>query len=879
MNQTKSDKHFETPMMIQYLKLKEEYSDCLLLFRLGDFYELFLEDAKIGSKILGITLTARSRGKDGRIPMAGVPFHALDNYLAKLVKAGYKVAICEQVGEVQKGKALVEREVVRIVTPGTLLDEQNLDAKENNFIVALALNDNHLNLALADLSTGKFQTKEWTLKENELESVLKNQLSIINPNEILLAKENYDNPSLLKILKRNNVENIFCYQEWIKTPDQAETVLKDHFHVKSLNGFGFHVKNNELLIQTAASLLSYLKETQKSELEHIKKIELLENNEYLKIDRSSIINLEILGTIRGNKKEGSLISVIDQTKTPMGSRFLRYSLVHPLKDKKEIEARLTAVEELITNDQLTKNISEVLQEITDLERITAKLASGIALPRDLIRLRDSLFLSTTIKKLINKNSKNPLLKNIALDISPKIQKVAEKIEKTIVEEPPVDPKQGKLIKAGVSLKVDQLKSTIQSSRQWLEELETSERKRTGISSLKLRFNKVFGFYIEISKSNLDKTPDNYMRKQTLVNAERFITPELKEHEEIILSNEELSQKLEYEIFLQLVKEIVAESQAILSAAKAIAFLDLLLSFSIVAEKYNYQKPIIKEWGELEITEGRHPVVENLVKEENFVPNDTFLSNKKQQLMLITGPNMAGKSVYIRQVAIITLMAHLGSFVPASEAEIPICDQIFVRSGASDAISDGYSTFMVEMLETAYILNHATKRSLIIMDEIGRGTSTYDGISLAWAIAEYIVQQECCQAKTLFATHYHELQSLEEIYPEQIINHQMAIDGNRFLYKMIKGASSHSHGLNVAELAGIPKDLIKRAQTILTDLEKDKLQDDKQQLGLWEKETPVSKALDSKEEKVIQTLKKLDIAHLSPVEALVALDKLQQKIKN
>ena len=878
MNQTNSKKTFETPMMIQYLKLKEKYSDCLLLFRLGDFYELFLEDAKIGSKILGITLTGRSRGKDGRIPMAGVPFHALDNYLAKLVKAGYKVAICEQVGEVQKGKALVDREVVRIVTPGTLLDEQSLEAKENNFIIALLIKDHNVNLSLADLSTGKFQVKEWRLKNNDLENILKNQLSIINPHEVLLEKENYDDPKVLKILKQNNVENIFCYQDWQENSEQAIENLKAHFHVKSLDGFGFHVKNNENLIKTAASLLSYLKGTQKSELEHIKKIELLTDDDYLKIDRSSILNLEILETIRGNKKEGSLISVIDHTSTPMGSRLLRYALVHPLKEKKDIEDRLDAVEELNNQDELAKKLKERLTEITDLERITAKLASGIALPRDLIRLRDSLFLSTNLKRLINKTSKNKLILNIALEVSPEIEKIAKKIDKTIIEEPPVDPKQGKLIKAGVSLKIDQLKSTIQASRDWLEKLEETERKRTGISSLKLRFNKVFGFYIEISKSNLDKAPKDYMRKQTLVNAERFITPELKKHEEIILSNEELSQKLEYEIFLNLVTEVVAESKNILATAKAIALLDLLLSFSIVSEKYDYQKPVIKEWGELEITEGRHPVVENLVKEENFVPNDTFLSNKKQQLILVTGPNMAGKSVYIRQVAIITLLAHLGSFVPASKAEIPICDQIFVRSGASDAISDGYSTFMVEMLETAYILNHATKRSLIIMDEIGRGTSTYDGISLAWAIAEYIVQQESCQAKTLFATHYHELQSLEEIYPEQIVNHQMAIDGNRFLYKLIKGASSHSHGLNVAELAGIPKDLIKRAQIILADLEKDKLQDDKKQLELWENKDSVPKALDSKEEKIIQTLKKIDIAHLSPVEALVALDKLQNKLK-
>jgi DNA mismatch repair protein MutS len=844
---------------------------------------MFLEDAHIGSKILGITLTARSRGKDGRIPMAGVPFHALDNYLAKLVKAGYKVAICEQVGEVEKGKALVEREVIRIVTPGTLLDEQNLEAKENNFIVALSYQEKNLALSLADLSTGKFQSKEWSLRKDkhkeDLENLLKNQLSLINPQELLLNKENYDNPSLLKILKQNNIDNIFCYQSWQDNLDQASQILKLHFHVKSLEGFGFHVKNNKNSIKTAAALLSYLKETQKSDLAHIKKIEKLGEDKYLKIDRSSIINLEILETIRGNKKEGSLISVIDQTQTAMGSRLLRYSLLHPLKEKTEIEERLRAVEELNNQDDFAKKLKELLTEITDLERITAKLASGIALPRDLIRLRDSLFFSEQIKKLINQKRKNQLIKTLALEIDPKLFELAKKIEKTIVEEPPVDPKQGKLIKAGVSLKIDQLKSTINSSRDWLTKLEEAERKRTGISSLKLRFNKVFGFYIEISKSNLDKAPENYQRKQTLVNAERFITPELKEHEEIILSNEELSQKLEYQIFLDLVAEVVAESQTILNAAKSIALLDLLLSFSIVSEKYNYQKPIIKEWGELEITEGRHPVVENLVKEENFVPNDTFLSNKKQQLILITGPNMAGKSVYIRQVAIITLLAHLGSFVPASKAEIPICDQIFVRSGASDAISDGYSTFMVEMLETAYILNHASKRSLIIMDEIGRGTSTYDGISLAWAIAEYIVQNENCQAKTLFATHYHELQSLEEIYPEKIVNHQMAIDGNRFLYKLIKGASSHSHGLNVAELAGIPKDLIKRAQEILTDLEKDKLQDDKEQLQLWEEKNSIKKIANSKEEKIVQKLKKIDIAHLSPVEALVLLDNLQKKAKD
>lgn len=864
--------NFNTPMMQQYLELKKQYPGCLLFFRLGDFYEMFLDDAKIAAQTLNITLTARSRGSDGRIPMAGVPFHAVDSYLAKLVQAGYKVAICEQVGEVSKGPNLVERQVIRVVTPGTLLDENQLDRKANNYLVCLHWQKQKLGLALADLSTGKFQTTEIAAHDGQLASILKNQLSVLEPSEVLLPEENYNDPFFLKQLQ-SVAKNIACYQNWSTYAADAHSFLCQHFHVKNLEAFGFHVKNKSGLdLETASILLHYLKETQKSDLSHIQQLDQLDQKNTLKLDQSTILNLELFSTIRGNKRQGSLLALLDQTKTAMGARFLRNQLAQPLKEKQKIEARLDAVESLLNQDELLLPTQDLLSEIPDLERILAKIATGMALPADLLRIAQAIENSLLLKIQIEKNTENPLLRQQAQAIQQPLQLLAESIRHTLVAEPPTDPKQGALIRSGVHFQLDEMRQIMNKSQDWMKALEIQEKNRSGISTLKVRYNKVFGFYIEISKGQLDKIPQNYLRKQTLVNAERFITQEMKEHEEIILQQQELSQKLEYEIYLQLCENLRQEIPALQETAKALAEIDLLASFAVVARRQHFQKPQLVEDNTLVIEEGRHPVVESILPAGQFVPNNCYLG-KEPQLMLITGPNMAGKSVYIRQVALIILLAHLGSFVPAKKAKIPLTDQIFVRSGAADSISDGLSTFMVEMLETAYILRHATERSFIVMDEIGRGTSTYDGISLSWAIAEYIIQKKPA-AKTLFATHYHELQKLQTI-SSKIANFQMAIEGEHFLYTLLPGASSHSHGLTVARLAGLPDEVLQNAQHFLQQLEKDSWLKTQNST----KEQPITETAHSTEkEELFEQLLGLDLNHFTPLQALNTLMTWQEKFQ-
>lgn len=849
---------FDTPMMQQYLKIKEEYPDCLIFFRLGDFYEMFLEDAKVGAQVLDITLTSRSRGRDGRIPMAGVPYHAVESYLSKLIKSGYKVAICEQVSE-PDGKNLVTREVVRIVTPGTVLDESNLERKENNYIVTLQLVGNYLAFAACDLSTGEFQTTQ--IETDKMENTLLNEIARFNPSECVLPNSLYNDAHLLKLLNSQRNLNIYPFSDWEIFADGGGTHLKRHFNLSSLESF--YLEGKELSQAVASALLGYLKKTQFDKISHIKKINFYDSEGGVTLDRSTITNLELFKTIRDGGKKGTLINVLDETVTPMGGRLLRRWVLKPLIDTDEINLRLDTVEELLKKRPLRIQIRELLKEISDIERVLARLSAGLANARDLILLRNSLRKSLELHVYLEE-LKSPYILNAKAKSDELVSSLVDLIATHIVEDPPFSIKEGGLIKDGIDTDLDSLKSRVSKSKNWIVDLESIERKRTGINSLKVKFNKVFGYYIEISKSNLNSVPDDYIRKQTLVNGERYITPALKEHEEIILMTEEQTNDIEKKIYLKVVEQVIELSQEIQNVANLIAQVDVLSNFSHLAEKYKYVRPVFS--GEkIKIKDGRHPVVERLLDEIEFVPNDTLLDHEENQLLILTGPNMAGKSVYLRQVALIVLMSQIGSFVSAREAQISTVDKIFVRSGASDVIASGLSTFMVEMVETAYILNNATQKSLIVMDEIGRGTSTYDGISIAWSVAEFLVTHT--KAKSLFATHYHELQLLADEF-SQIKNYQVSVkeeNGNLvFLHKVIEGGASHSHGVKVADIAGIPKSVTKNAFGILNKLEK---------RSQTNKNVDTVDTKDSLREKV----QEVDLDNLTPLEAMRVLEELKRLI--
>ena len=806
-------------MMRQYVKLKKKYHDCLLLYRLGDFYELFLEDAKIGAEILDIVLTKRPRGKDGDIPMAGVPFHALESYLSKLVKAGYKVAICEQTSEAENGK-LVEREVVRIVTPGTLLNERALTQNENNYLISLNMKNDSFGLTATDLSTGELLAGIFENGHNNLETILHEQLHRLSPSECILSPAAYNDPKILKLLRLHHGLNIYCYHNWQDHLNWAEDLIKDQFQVSTLRSF--KVNDQPLALEATANLLNYLKETQFSQLKHIHTIGSFEVSTHVQMDRATIRNLELFSTLRDHHLKGSLINFLDETETAMGGRLLRQWLKQPLYELTKLNQRLGGVEYFVAQRSLRKQLREILTQINDIERILSKLSVGIGNPRDLIALKESLKQSIEVKKTIP-HTKSKLINQLTANIADGVNQVIHLIETWIVEDPPVDPKNGGLIKEGVNSDLDKLNSKINKSKDWILKLEQAERQRTRISSLKIGFNQVFGYYIEISRAHSSSAPADYDRKQTLVNAERFITPELKEHESIILNAEEKTTKIEHQLFLDLVEQVLEFLPVLQITAQGIAQLDVLMNLAHLAQRHHYVKPQLSSSGEIKITAGRHPVVEQLLDGQQFVPNDVLLNQTSQQMLLITGPNMAGKSVLMRQVTLITLMAQIGSFVPAAEAKIGLVDRIFVRSGASDVITEGLSTFMVEMIEAAYILNHATDKSLVIFDEIGRGTSTYDGISIAWALAEYLVTKGNPRPKTLFATHYHELQALEEEYPNRIKNYQVAVGEKNeqliFLHTLKKGGADHSYGVAVAKLAGVPKAITKRATKVLTKLEK------------------------------------------------------------
>ncbi|MFW5703860.1 MAG: DNA mismatch repair protein MutS [Patescibacteria group bacterium] len=863
------DYDFSTPMMKQYIEIKKDYQDCFLFFRMGDFYELFLDDAKTGAQLLDITLTSRAKGRDGRVPMAGVPYHALDSYLHRLVKAGHKAAICEQITPPNK-QGIVERKVVRVVTPGTLMHEAALDRKTNNYIVSIHQHDGVIAIAAADISTGTFLVHEQSVPSGRRQvlrsgasssraDLIANELTRFLPSECIVADEWYNDADFLTTLTRQAQMNIFAYPDWQTASRKAEQILTNHFKVPSLHPFHLHGK--VAAQQTAAVLLHYLQMTQQSSIQHIKTISWYSPNEGMMLDRSTIVNLELFQTIREQERQGSLCNLLDQTITAMGGRLFKVWLSNPLTSRTKIQERLDLVEEILQQRQLRAELREHLREVLDIERIIGRLSVGLGNPKDLIALKDSLKKIYELKELVARLT-SPLAGELISALSPTLLTIIDHLDSHILPDPSFDPKGGGVMQDGVDPELDRLREIVRKGKGWVSELERQERDRTGISSLKVRFNSVFGFYIEVSKANLGQVPKEYERRQTLVNAERFITPELKEQEEVILTAEENMCQIEYEQFLGVVNTILDQVLPIQHAAQTVARVDVLTAFAEVAERNRYCKPALITDGRIEVTEGRHPVVEQLIENEQFVPNDVLLDQDEHQLQVITGPNMAGKSVFIRQVAIIVLMAQIGCFVPASAAEISVVDRIFVRSGASDVITSGLSTFMVEMVETAQILQNATRKSLIVMDEIGRGTSTYDGISIAWAVAEYLLTQKRSTAKTLFATHYHELQELAIRFPDRVRNMHMAVereDGRPvFLHTLLPGGASHSFGIDVAELAGVPQTVLEKAREVLARLEGSGNLVDDPRIG--------------------HRLRSLDITNMTPLQALQTLDELKSSLE-
>ena len=851
---------FTTPMMQQYMRIKGEYKDALLFYRLGDFYELFLDDALTGAKILQITLTRRPRGKDGDIPMAGVPYHAADRYIAKLVKAGYNVAICEQVSE-PDSKGIVDREVVRIVTPGTILDEQSLEQKEHNYIMSILFNGSSSACSAADVSTGAFYTCQFDKDAPDYYN-LQQMILRFKPSECLLHEKDYNDPEKLGLLKKHGIQNSVCVHQWDEYGRRAEAKLMRHFHIGTLRGIG--IDKQKYAIQSSAVLLEYISNTQRGHIDHMKSLKRYDSGEYVILDESTTSNLELFSTLHDNANEGSLIHSIDMTVSAAGGRLLREWLKQPLRSLKEIEARHAAVGELLHSNSLRKNIRTVMGEMYDIERILARLATGNGNAADTINLKISLQKAGDVSTIIAGQPKTSI-PCLPQQLTTRMRNLIDLLNTHILDNPALDIRGGGIIKEGVNSTLDDLRKLLHGSKESVTALEEKEKRESGIATLKIRFNKVFGYYIEVSKSYVDAVPKHYIRKQTLVNAERFMTSELKEHEEKIMLAQEKSEELEYGLFLEILGKIQTFSEDIQSVARCMAEIDCLASFAECAHVHRYIKPKMITSGELVISDGRHPVLEHVGLNRAFVPNSVSLDQSKNQLHIITGPNMAGKSVYMRQVALITLLAHIGSFVPAKEATISIVDRIFVRSGASDMITSGLSTFMVEMVETAHILNYATNKSLIILDEIGRGTSTYDGVSIAWAVAEFLVNQSKKGPKTLFATHYHELQELQNDYPDKISNYHMAIEDHKgvpiFLYHIVEGPASHSYGIAVAQLAGVPENVIIRARTILRGLEKS-----------------VEHSENSGKSSVESAIRKLNIETITPVEALSYLADLQRKLQ-
>ena len=874
-----------SPMMQHYLKTKEEYSDCILFYRLGDFYEMFFDDAITVSRELEITLTGKDCGQEERAPMAGIPFHAAEGYIARLISKGYKVAICEQMEDPKEAKGIVKREVIRVVTPGTVIESNLLEEKKNNYIMSIYKAGIYYGLGVCDVSTGDFYATQ--ICENNNFSKLLDEISRYSPSEVIVNKMMFETKSeLSKIQERFKVYVSLEKEENFN--DETELLLQMYNVMSDADGENEkitsitriqEVDSKNLIIPAINALITYLTETQKTNLEHINTIKIYNITQYMSLDINARRNLELTEKMRDKSKKGTLLWVLDKTSTSMGGRLLRRWINDPLIDVKEINKRLDSVKELKNSIILKGDIIESLKKVYDIERLAGKIAYGNANGRDLISLKNSVKQLPDVKEILSK-TESGLLKELYEELDT-LQDVYELIDKSIVEEPPISVKEGGIIKLGYDPEIDILKKATTEGKTWIVQLEAKEREETGIKGLKVGFNKVFGYFIEVTKSNLSMVPDRYIRKQTLTNAERYVTEELKNLENQILGAEEKVINLEYKAFTDVREAIEKQIQRIQKTSNIVATLDVITSFATVAEDMNYVKPVVDNEGIIDIKDGRHPVIEKMSQAGEFVPNDTYLDKSNNRLAIITGPNMAGKSTYMRQVALITLMAQIGSYVPASEARIGVVDKIFTRVGASDDLSMGQSTFMVEMMEVATILKEATANSLVILDEIGRGTSTYDGLSIAWAVAEHIADKSLCGAKTLFATHYHELTELEEKI-EGVKNYSIAVKEKGediiFLRKIVKGGTDESYGVHVARLAGVPQNVTRKANEILKSLERRNILNNK----AIEKESKkvVAGQVDMfnfKLAEVASEFDKIDINQLTPIDALNTIVKMKEKL--
>ena len=877
-----------SPMMQHYMETKKEYPDCILFYRLGDFYEMFFDDALTVSKELEITLTGKDCGLSERAPMCGVPFHAVDSYLYRLVQKGYKVAIAEQMEDPKQAKGLVKREVIRVVTPGTITSSQVLDETKNNYLMGIVYMDGIYGISTADISTGDFM-----VTEVDSDRELFDEINKFSPSEIICNNAFYMSGVDMDGLKNRYQVVISSLDSRFFGEESCRRILMEHFKVGALVGLG--LEDYATGIIAAGAVMQYIYETQKSTLEHITTVTPYSTGQYMVIDTSTRRNLELVETMREKQKRGTLLWVLDKTKTAMGARLLRACIEQPLIHRDEIIRRQNAVEELNMNYISREEICEYLNPIYDLERLIGRISYKTANPMDLIAFRSSLEMLPYIKRILGEFN-SELLAELGRELDP-LQDIFRLIGDAIVEEPPITVREGGIIKDGYNQEADKLRQAKTEGKNWLAELEAREKEKTGIKTLKVKFNKVFGYYFEVTNSFKDQVPDYYIRKQTLTNAERFTTDELKQLEDIIMGAEEKLVSLEYDLFCEVRDKIGAEVIRIQKTAKSIAGIDVFCSLSVVATRRNYVKPSINDKGVIQIKNGRHPVVEQMMRDDMFVANDTFLDNGKNRLSVITGPNMAGKSTYMRQVALIVLMAQLGSFVPAQEADIGICDRVFTRVGASDDLASGQSTFMVEMTEVANILRNATRNSLLVLDEIGRGTSTFDGLSIAWAVIEHISNSKLLGAKTLFATHYHELTELEGTIAG-VKNYCIAVkeqgDDIVFLRKIVRGGADKSYGIQVAKLAGVPDSVIARAKEIAEELSDADITARAKEIAeissniTQHKAVPKPDEVDMqqlsffdtvKDDDIIRELDSLELSTMTPLDAMNTLYRLQTKLKN
>jgi DNA mismatch repair protein MutS len=884
-----------TPLMKQYAQVKARYPDTILLFRMGDFFETFEEDAKITSKVLGITLTKRGSGTAGEVPLAGFPHHALDSYLPKLLKAGYRVAVCEQLEDPKFAKGIVKRDVIEVVSPGVAFSDKVLEQKQNNYLCAIALpspiaaGEDAVGFAFIDVTTAEFSVSEFPLKQ------LPEQIASLSPSEILVQKRDLE--TIRQILKDRARAIYSKLDDWIFNFDYTYELLINHFKTQTLKGFG--IEDLGLGIVAAGAVMNYLQETQKANLLHLRKITPYNTTDHIILDQSTKRNLEITRSLEG-REDGTLFWVLDRTQTPMGGRLLKKWINQPLRRLEPVKARLEAVGELAAKKDLRKNIMEILSNIGDLERLITKICTGRANPREMVAMKNMLTQISNLKRALNAGEGSHMEQVTSSALSELrdglqvLDDVVQRISTAIVDDPPLSLADGGVIRKGYNTELDDLRDIALNGKTWIANLQTKERQRAGISSLKIGFNNVFGYYIEVTHTHNHKIPGDYIRKQTMVNAERYITPELKEYEEKILHAEEKIQALESELFNELRLTVAGHAEAIQDNAGRIAMLDCFSSLAEVAVDYNFVCPEMDEGIRIEIVDGRHPVIERLLPPgERYTPNNTLLDNEEHQVLIITGPNMSGKSSYLRQVGLIVLLAQIGSFVPAKKARIGIVDKIFTRVGASDNIASGESTFLVEMHEAANIVNTATLHSLILLDEIGRGTSTFDGISIAWALTEYIHNR--LGAKTLFATHYHELNELAELFP-RIKNLKVEVreygDKVIFLHKVTPGFADHSYGIQVAQMAGLPDEVTERAKKILKNLEGSELtvheETDRDDQGTKNKQQRTKGRIvpevqmtlfELKDDKLREELKKLDIEKMTPLEAMQKLVEMRKSIKN